>query len=198
MAIENPSVNGAQDEVIFSAKYSVGKIAVILVIWCLIIYLSRGSVYNIAHDIYDGIVVGGESTLFFLASGSIILLLLLPILPVVLSPLYFTEIVFYPNRVQITRPVLRSKTIYYSRGAVKRGTLLPGYLIEESREKGQTQRTPLLYDFQPYFFSSEATRRIQTILDYLTDDSTNKGTRLFKRSMLPQILSSDNAHDRST
>ena len=189
IVIQNAPIEAAQDEVIFSAKYSVGYVSVILVSWCLVICLCRGPVYNIAHDIYDGIFVGGQSPLFFLISGSIILLLLLPILPVALSPLWFKEIIFYANRVQIVRRIFRRKTIYYSNATVKRGTLLPGYLIEEVREKGQPQRTPFLYDFQPYFFPSEAEKKIETIRDYLTDDSTNKSTRLFKRCMLPKTLS---------
>jgi hypothetical protein len=189
IVIQNAPIEAAQDEVILSAKYSVGYVSVILVSWCLVICLCRGPVYTIAHDIYDGIFVGGQSPLFFLISGSIILLLLLPLLSVALSPLWFKEIIFYANRVQIVRRIFRRKTIYYSNATVKRGTLLPGYLIEEVREKGQPQRTPFLYDFQPYFFPSEAEKKIETILDYLTDDSTNKSTRLFKRCMLPKTLS---------
>jgi hypothetical protein len=69
---------------------------------------------------------------------------------------------------------------------VERGILLPGYLIEEVREKGQTQPTRFIYDFDLWFLPSEAARKIETILDYLTDDSSKKNPRVFKRSILPR------------
>jgi len=108
----------------------------------------------------------------------------MPLLPIALNPLCFKEINFYQNRVEIARRIFRSKTVYYSNGMVERGILLPGYLIEEVPEKGQSQPTRFLYDFDLWFLPSDATRKIEMILDYLTDDSSKKNPRVFKRSIL--------------
>jgi hypothetical protein len=193
IVIQNAAREAAHDEVIFSAGYSIGNVSLILITWCLsvclFVYLWHGSAYGVAQDIYDAIADGGRDPLYLLACGSIMFLLLLPFLPIVLNPICFKKIVFYSDRVEIVRRILRSKTIYYSNARVDRGTLLPGYLIEEVREKGKPQRTPFLYDFQLLFFPSEAAKKIETILDYLTDDSTNKGTRLFKKCELPRFPS---------
>jgi hypothetical protein len=191
--IQQAPIDPAHDEIIFSAGYSIANVSVILITWCLsvclFVYLWHGSTYVIARDIYDAAVVGERDPLYLLACGSIMFLLLLPFLPIALNPICFKKIVFYSDRVEIRRRFFRVKTIYYSDGAVKEGMLLPGYLIEEVGRKARPHRTPFLYDFQPYFFSSEAEKKIETILDYLTDDSTNKGTRLFKKSKLPRFLS---------
>ncbi len=192
IVIQHAPTAAAQDEVIFSAKYSAGRTSVILITWCssvcLFVYLWHGSAYTIAQDIYDGIVVGGQDLLYLLALGSIMFLLLLPFLPIALNPICFRKIIFYSNRVEIVRRIFRDKTIYYSSGAVKKGMLLPGYLIEEVEHKVRPHRTPFLYDFRLLFFPSDAAKKIETILDYLADDSTNKSTRVFKRSILPQVL----------
>jgi hypothetical protein len=189
--IQNAPIDAAQDEVILSAKYSIGKVSgmvsSVLIVWCLVFHRWYSMAYDVAYDIYDGIVVGGHGPLHFLLLGSIMLLLLLPLLSLALNPLCFKEIIFYPNRVEIGRRIFRSKTIYYSNGMVERGTLLPGYLIEELREKGRPQPTPFIYDFEPFLFPSEAGKRIETILDYLTDDSSKKKLRPFKRFMLPGL-----------
>jgi hypothetical protein len=175
-----------------SAKYSVGKVSGIvssvLIIWCLVFHRWYGTAYDVAYDIYEGIVVGGHGPLHFLLLGSVMLFLLLPLLYLALNPICFKEIIFCPNRVQIVRRILRPKTIYYSNARLDRGTLLPGYLIEEVPEKGQPKRTPFIYDFQPYFFPSEAAKKVETILDYLTDDSSKKNPRLFKRAVLPGLV----------
>ncbi|MGO9569374.1 MAG: hypothetical protein ACLP5H_17710, partial [Desulfomonilaceae bacterium] len=84
------------------------------------------------------------------------------------------------------RRIFRCKTIYYSNGMVERGTLLPGYLIEEVREQGQPQPTRFFYDFDITLFPADATKRVEMILDYLTDDSSKKNPRVFKRSILPR------------
>ena len=190
IVIQNAPIVATQDEVIFSAKYSTGivsgVISSVLITWCLVFHSWYGIAYDIAHDIYDGIVVGGQGPLHFLLLGSIMLLLLLPLLSLAFNPLCFKEIIFYPNRVEIVRRIFRSKTIYFSNGLVERGILLPGYLIEEVREKGQPQPTRFYYDFTVFWFSSEAGKKIETILDYLTDDSSNKNPRVFKRSILPR------------
>ena len=70
--IQNAPIDAAQDEVIFSAKYSIGRVSLSLIICCLFVYLWRGISYDIAHDIYDGIVVGREGLLHFMLLGSII------------------------------------------------------------------------------------------------------------------------------
>jgi len=72
---------------------------------------------------------------------------------------------------------------------VESGTLFPGYLIEEVREKGQPERTRFLYDFALFFFPSGAGKKIEMILDYLTGDSSKKNPRVFKRSILPGVIS---------
>ena len=182
--IQNAPIDATQDEVIFSAKYSIGKVSSSLIICCLVVYLWSGNTYGIAHDIYDGIVEG-QGPLHFMLLGSIILLLLTPLLPLVLNPLCFKEIIFYSNRVEIVRRIIRCKTIYYSNGMVERATLLPGYLIEEVREKEQPQPTRLYNDMEVFFFPSGAAKKIETILDYLTDDTSKKNPRVFKKSILP-------------
>jgi hypothetical protein len=62
--IQNAPTDAAQDEVIFSAKYSIGIVSGIvsgvLIMWCLVFYLWRGIAYDIAYAIYDGIVFGGR------------------------------------------------------------------------------------------------------------------------------------------
>jgi hypothetical protein len=188
IVIQNAPVDATQDEVIFSAKYSIGKVSLSLIICCLFLCLWRSITYDIAYDIYDGIVVGGQGPLHFLFLGSITLLLLTPFLPIAFNPLCFKEIIFYPNRVEIVRRIFRSKTIYYSNGTVERGILLPGYLIEEAPEKGQPQPTRFYYDFSVFWFSLAAGKKIETILDYFTDDSSNKNPRAFKRSILPELV----------
>ena len=70
--IQNAPIDATQDEVIFSAKYSIGRVSLSLIICCLVVYLWSGNTYGIAHDIYDGIVVGGQGPLHFLLLGSII------------------------------------------------------------------------------------------------------------------------------
>jgi len=113
--IQNAPIDAAQDEVIFSAKYSIGKVSgmvsSVLIVWCLVFHRWYGMAYDVAYDIYDGIVVGGHGPLHFLLLGSIMLLLLLPLLSLALNPLCFKEIIFYPNRVEIVRRIFRSKTI---------------------------------------------------------------------------------------
>ncbi|MGO9565911.1 MAG: hypothetical protein ACLP5H_00070 [Desulfomonilaceae bacterium] len=103
--IQNAPIDASQDEVIFSAKYSIGIVSGIvsgvLIIWCSVFYLWHGIAYEIAYDIYDGILVEGQGILHFLLLGSIILLLLTPLLPLAFNPLCFKEIIFYPNRVEI-------------------------------------------------------------------------------------------------
>jgi hypothetical protein len=185
IVIQNALIDAAQDKVIFSAKYSIGRVSLSLIICCLFVYLWSDNTYNIDYDIYYGIVVGGQGPLHFLLLGSIILLLLTPLVPLAFNPLCFKEIIFYPNRVEILRRIFRSKTIYYSNGMVERGYLLPGYLIDKVREKGQPQPTRFLYDFDLWFLPSEAARKIETILDYLTNDSSKKNPRVFRRSVLP-------------
>jgi hypothetical protein len=99
IVIRNGPKDATQDEIIFSAKYSVGRVSGSLIItvlffyWCHT-YLLRGFTYNLARDIYDGIAVGGQGPLHILLLGSILLLLLLPLLPLVLGPLCFKEIIF--------------------------------------------------------------------------------------------------------
>jgi hypothetical protein len=189
IVMQNAPIDAAQDEVIFSAKYSIGNVSAILVTWCLsvclFVYLRHGVTYHIAYDIYYDIVFGGLDPLYLLALGSIMFILFLPFLPLALNPLCFKEIIFYPNRVEIVRRIFRSKTMYYSNGAVKKGMLLPGYLIEEVKDKALPHRTPFIYDFEPFFFPSEAGKKIETILDYLTDDSSKKKLRSFKKFILP-------------
>ena len=68
--IQNAPIDAAQDEVIFSAKYSIGIVSGVLIMWCLVFYLWRGISYAIAHEIYDGIVVGREGPLHFMLFGS--------------------------------------------------------------------------------------------------------------------------------
>jgi hypothetical protein len=70
IVIQNAPIDAAQDEVIFSAKYSIGKVSLSLIICCLFVYLWGGNTYGIAHDIYDGIVEG-HGPLHFLLLGSI-------------------------------------------------------------------------------------------------------------------------------
>jgi hypothetical protein len=70
--IQNAPVDAAQDEVIFSAKYPIGIVSGVLIMWCLVFYLWRGISYVIAHEIYDGIVVGREGPLHFMLLGSLI------------------------------------------------------------------------------------------------------------------------------
>jgi hypothetical protein len=185
IVIQNAPMNAAQDEVIFSARYSIGRVSLSVIICCLFVYLWSDNAHNIAYDIYDGIGEG-QGPLHFLFLGSIILLLLMPFLPIALNPLCFKEIIFYSNRVEIVRRIFRSKTIYYSNGMVERGILLPGYLLEEVPEKGQTPPTRLLYDFDLWFLPSEAGKKIEAILDYLTDDASKKNPRVFRRSTLPK------------
>jgi hypothetical protein len=191
IVMQNAPIDSAEDEVVFSAKYSIGNVSAILVTWylsvCLFVYLWRGATYHIAYDIYDGIVVGELDPLYLLALGSIMFILFLPLLPLALNPICFKKIIFYQNRVEIVRRIFRSKTIYYSNGAVKKGMLLPGYLIEEVKDKALPHRTQFLYDFRLLFFPSEAGKGIETILDYLTDDSSKKKLRPFKRFILPGL-----------
>jgi hypothetical protein len=192
IVMQNAPIDSAEDEVVFSAKYSIGNVSAILVTWCLsvclFVYLWHGATHDIAYDIYDGIVVGELDPIYLLALGSIMLILLLPFLLLALNPLCFKEIIFYPNRVETVRRIFRGKTIYYSNGMVERGTLLPGYLIEELPEKGQLKSIPFLYAFELFFFPSEAGREIETILDYLTDDLSKKKLRPFKRFILPGLV----------
>jgi len=92
IVIKNRPVDTAQDDVIFSAKYSVGRVSASLIICFLLIYVWRGVTYGIAQDIYEGIAIGGQGLLHFLLLGSIMLLLLLPILPFVLNPLFLKKL----------------------------------------------------------------------------------------------------------
>ena len=70
--IQNAPIDAAQDEVILSAKYSIGRVSLSLIICCLFVYLWSTNTYDIAYAIYDGIVVGGQGPLHFLLLGSII------------------------------------------------------------------------------------------------------------------------------
>ena len=86
--IQNAPIDAAQDEVIFSAKYSIGRVSLSLIICCLFVYLWSTNTYDIAYSIYDGIVVGGQGPLHFLLLGSIILYTP-PLMPIVLNPFAF-------------------------------------------------------------------------------------------------------------
>ena len=58
--IQNAPIDAAQDEVIFSAKYSIGRVSLSLIICCLFVYLWTGNTYDIAYDIYDGTSLEGR------------------------------------------------------------------------------------------------------------------------------------------
>lgn len=182
--IQNASIDAAQYEAIFSAKYSPAKVGVILTIECCIFaYLVGDFACSLISDICGSIVVG-ESPLHFVALGSILLVLLVPILQVAFTPLFFKEINFYPNRVEIVRRMFPPKIVYYSRATVEKGMLTAGYLIEEAREKGKSRRTRFFYDIEPFLFASEARERLEAIFDYLSGDSSEKNPRVFTRSVL--------------
>ncbi len=181
----NAPIDAAQDEVIFSAKYSFKRVCVILTIYCLLMSGWFGFACPIVDDIYDGIVAG-EGLLHFLLLGSLLILPLLPVLDFGLNPLFFREIIFYPNRLKIVRRILGCKTVYYSNGTVEKGTMRDGYIIEPVPEKAHAQRTRFFYDIELLFFASEAAAPFRKILDYLSDDSSQKKLRVFKRSMLPR------------
>jgi hypothetical protein len=184
IVIQNALIDAAQDEVVFTAQYSFTRLSVILGIYWLLMWRWLGFTYDVAHHICEGIV-SGEGLLHFLLLGSILLLLLTPVLGFGLNPLLFKEFIFYPNRLGIVRRIFRSKTVYHSNAVVEKGTLTAGHLIYEAREKGKPQQTPFFYDIYTSFFSSEAREEIENIFDYLTDDSSQKNPRIFKRRMLP-------------
>lgn len=182
---QNVPADAAHDEVIYSAKYPPERVSVILIIYCLLMYWWLSFTYDIVRDIYDGIVAG-EGLRHFLLLSSILLLFLVPLLDMGVNPLLFKEIIFYSNRIEIVRRILKPKTVYYSCATVEKGSWSSGYLVEKLPEKRKSKRTRFFYDIRLSFFPTNTANEIESIFDYLADDSSQTNPRVFKRSTLPK------------
>jgi hypothetical protein len=166
-----------QGEIIFSARYSV------LRVWSMVIVVAMFPTWIFCYLLYIDVVHEKYIHAFFV---SVLLLLMLLF---TLDSILFKELLFYQDRVVKVWHIFGSRTIYYVAGKIVDPPrywrwVLSGHHIRETRSgKNFVLQIPVLYIGS--MFPSTTARKIETIMDYLTQDVQNN-PRNFKKASLPK------------
>lgn len=175
---DNDQANAQADDIVFSARYSRFKVWISIIVAILpVMFLSFGAAYLcMLRGKYLGAValslIGSCGLLFVLDSA------------------LFKGIEFFGDRVTKLWYVFGSRTVQYSSGMAKAPDwymrlLSSAHFIVEVKDDGRPVplRLPIMY--YAFFFPSDTAKKIEMIIDYLTEDTENN-PRKFKRSMLPK------------
>lgn len=161
---------GRGDEIICSARYSLGRVSLWIIGHFLVVYLCFG----LAHDSFLKENHIGAFVMF--AIGLLLLLF-------VLEQIFSERIIFYGDRVTKVWHVFGSRTIYYS-NAKATGPGKGTYWIRETGLNRQYAFTKIPIVCRPYLCSSDVSKEVRAILDRLTDSRikalTDKNLRLIK------------------
>ena len=175
--VENEQLKTQDDEIIFSARYSVSRV------WLLLIVVAVFPTWLLFSVVYLDLVRGRyiDALLF-----SILPLLMLLF---TLDSVFFKELLFYQDRVVKVWHIFGNRTIYYVAGKIVDPPrywrwVLSGHHIRETRPgKNFVIQIPILYVGS--MFPSTTVQKIETIMDYLTQDVENN-PRTFKKASLPK------------
>jgi hypothetical protein len=175
---ESDQTNLRKDEILFAAESHTTKVllCVMIVGWFPLLMAFGGAYFAFVREDY----FGGALLWFF---GFIMLY-------VPLDAIFFKELLFYQDRVVKVWHLLGQKSIPYSRASVKGPDwymrwLSSAHHIFESKDDGKPipMRLPLLY--HSFFFTPKTRKRIEMIMDYMTEDKENN-PRKFRKSVLPK------------
>lgn len=170
------TISASEDEIIFSARYS------LLRVWFSVIVAFLFPMYLFFYAAYAEVLRGA----YILAAtcclmGCVILLM-------TLDAILFKALLFYADRVVKVWHLFGRRTIYYSRAKVigpPKGYewVSSGHAIRETRT-GRDFLLQVPISFMAFFFSSGTSKKIASILDYLTGDK-EKNPRISTKSILP-------------
>lgn len=165
-----------QDEIIFSARYSVFRV------WFMVIVVEMFPTWILCYLLYIDVVKGRNIHAFFVS------LLLLLMFLLALDSMSFKELRFYQDRVVKIWHIFGSRTIFYRTAKVIDP---PSYLrwlsyaIRETEENGKDLLLQMPVSYVACLFPSDSSKMIGKILDYLTEDTENN-PRTFKKVGLPK------------
>jgi len=174
--MSNTQTAAHEDEIIFSAQYSILKawfsllVAFLPVFW-LLCYAAYTDVMNEQY-----------------MKAVILIVIAAPVALFMLDTIFFARLVFYEDRVVKSWHAFGQRTIYYSTARLNRPPrhfrwVSSAYAIRQVKCDGSYlfMQVPILYI--AFFFPTSSAKKIDLIVDYLTSDSTYEMGMFTKHSL---------------
>jgi hypothetical protein len=175
--VDKDQITKLEDEIIFSARYSPFRV------WIMVMVVALLPMWLLFRVCYLDLLRGKYMDAFIVSVLPLLMLL------VTLDSIFFKELLFYQDRVVKVWHLFGRRTIYYSAGKVVDPPhswrwIFSYHHIRETRiGKNFVIQIPILYI--AWLFPSAAAAKIETIMDYLTQDIEDN-PRNFKRATLPK------------
>lgn len=182
--VDKSEISANGDEVIFSAQYSSFRVwfSFLTAFTFLLTLLIAGACFAIR----DGNYLGGGALAFVAACGALF----------ILDAIFFKELLFYGDRVAKVWHLFGQRTISYSNASVSfpqwyMRWISSAHHIFESKENGRPVplRLPIMYN--AFFFPADTWERIDTIVNYLTQDDDNNPKKFRKTKLPKEIITAD-------